>query len=119
MTTNSELLNRRNQAVARGVANMHNLFADHAENAEIWDVEGKRYIDFAGGIGVLNTGHRHAKVMAAVQAQMEHYTHTCFQVMPYEPYVALAERLNALAPGDDDESRPRGSTFTLAHDAVA
>ena len=100
MTTNSELLARRNQAVARGVANMHNIYAERAENAEVWDVEGKRYIDFAGGIGVLNTGHRHPKVMAAVQAQIERYTHTCFQVLPYEPYVELAERLNKLAPGD-------------------
>lgn len=115
MTTNSDLLHRRNQAVARGVANMHNLYADHAENAEIWDVEGKRYIDFAGGIGVLNTGHRHPKVMAAVQAQMERYTHTCFQVMPYEPYVALAERLNQLAPGD----APKKSLFlTTGAEAV-
>ncbi|MCB1862790.1 MAG: 4-aminobutyrate--2-oxoglutarate transaminase [Gammaproteobacteria bacterium] len=115
MTTNSDLLARRNQAVARGVANMHNLYADRAENTEIWDVEGKRYIDFAGGIGVLNTGHRHAKVMAAVQAQMERYTHTCFQVMPYEPYVALAERLNALAPGD----APKKSLFlTTGAEAV-
>ncbi|MCB1851344.1 MAG: 4-aminobutyrate--2-oxoglutarate transaminase [Gammaproteobacteria bacterium] len=115
MTTNSDLLQRRNQAVARGVANMHNLYADHAENAEIWDVEGKRYIDFAGGIGVLNTGHRHPKVMAAVQAQMERYTHTCFQVMPYEPYVALAERLNQLAPGD----APKKSLFlTTGAEAV-
>ncbi|MCG6966038.1 MAG: 4-aminobutyrate--2-oxoglutarate transaminase [Chromatiaceae bacterium] len=101
MTSNSELLSRRNQAVARGVGHMHNIFAERAENAEVWDVEGKRYIDFAGGIGVLNTGHRHPKVMAAVQAQMERFTHTCFQVLPYEPYVELAERLNALAPGDD------------------
>ena len=94
---------------------MHNLYADHAENAEIWDVEGKRYIDFAGGIGVLNTGHRHPKVMAAVQAQMERYTHTCFQVMPYEPYVALAERLNQLAPGD----APKKSLFlTTGAEAV-
>ncbi len=100
MASNSDLLLRRNQAVARGVANMHNLFADRAENAEVWDVEGRRYIDFAGGIGVLNTGHRHPKVMAAVQEQMERFTHTCFQVMPYEPYIELAERLNALAPGD-------------------
>ncbi len=99
MATNSHLLSRRNQAVARGVASIHQRFAQHAENAEVWDVEGKRYIDFAGGIGVLNTGHRHPKVMAAVRAQMERFTHTCFQVMPCEPYVALAERLNALAPG--------------------
>jgi 4-aminobutyrate aminotransferase/(S)-3-amino-2-methylpropionate transaminase len=98
MTTNSELLARRNEAVARGVANMHNIYAERAENAEVWDVEGKRYIDFAGGIGVLNTGHRHPKVMAAVKEQLERYTHTCFQVLPYEPYVELAERLNQLSP---------------------
>lgn len=100
MTKNADLLARRNLAVARGVANMHNIYAERAENAEVWDVDGRRYIDFAGGIGVLNTGHRHPKVMAAVQRQMEQYTHTCFQVLPYEPYVALAERLNSLAPGD-------------------
>lgn len=107
MTTNSDLLSRRNQAVARGVASMHPRFAERAENAEVWDVEDQRYIDFAGGIGVLNTGHRHPKVMAAVSAQMERFTHTCFQVMPYEPYVALAERLNALAPGE----HPKKSLF--------
>ncbi len=107
MATNSDLLARRNQAVARGVASMHPRFAERAENAEVWDVEGKRYIDFAGGIGVLNTGHRHPKVMAAVREQMERFTHTCFQVMPYEPYIALAERLNALAPG----AQPKKSLF--------
>ncbi len=99
-TTNAELLARRNAAVARGVGHTHLIFAARAENAEVWDVEGKRYIDFAGGIAVLNTGHRHPQVIAAVQAQLEQYTHTCFQVLAYEPYVALAERLNALAPGD-------------------
>ena len=97
---NADLLARRQAAVARGVGHMHAIFADRAENAEVWDVEGRRYLDFAGGIAVLNTGHRHPQVMAAVQAQMERYTHTCFQVLAYEPYVALAERLNALAPGD-------------------
>jgi len=97
---NAALLARRNTAVARGVGHMHAIFAERAENAEVWDVEGRRYLDFAGGIAVLNTGHRHPQVMAAVQAQMERYTHTCFQVLAYEPYVALAERLNALAPGD-------------------
>ena len=80
---------------------MHDIYAVRAENAEVWDVDGRRYIDFAGGIGVLNTGHRHPKVMAAVQHQLAQYTHTCFQVLPYEPYVALAERLNTLAPGGD------------------
>ncbi|MGB5762694.1 MAG: 4-aminobutyrate--2-oxoglutarate transaminase [Sedimenticolaceae bacterium] len=115
MASNSDLLSRRNQAVARGVANMHNLFADRAENTEVWDVEGRRFIDFAGGIGVLNTGHRHPKVMAAVQEQMERFTHTCFQVMPYEPYIELAERLNALAPGDG----PKKSLFlTTGSEAV-
>ena len=99
MTANHELMSRRAKAVPRGVANIHPLFAERAENAEIWDVDGKRYIDFAGGIAVLNTGHRHPKVIAAVTAQMQRFTHTCFHVMAYEPYVALAERLNALAPG--------------------
>jgi 4-aminobutyrate aminotransferase/(S)-3-amino-2-methylpropionate transaminase len=98
MSTNSELLARRESAVPRGVATAHPIFTAHAENAELWDVEGKRYIDFAGGIAVLNTGHRHPKVMAAVAEQLAHFTHTCFQVSPYESYVALAERLNALAP---------------------
>lgn len=103
MTRNTDLLARRNRAVARGVANMHDIYAARAENAEVWDVDGRRYIDFAGGIGVLNTGHRHPKVMAAVQQQLARYTHTCFQVLPYEPYVALAERLNTLAPGGDSK----------------
>ncbi len=98
--TNADLLARREAAVARGVASAAPIFADHAENSELWDVEGKRYIDFAGGIAVLNTGHRHPKVVAAAKAQEDHYTHTSFQVVPYEPYVALAEKLNALAPGD-------------------
>ena len=98
MTTNPELLARRNAAVARGVGHVTPIFADRAENAEVWDVEGKRYVDFAGGIGVLNTGHRHPRVMKAVMEQMERFTHTCFQVMPYESYVELAERLNKLVP---------------------
>jgi 4-aminobutyrate aminotransferase / (S)-3-amino-2-methylpropionate transaminase / 5-aminovalerate transaminase len=97
---NSQLMKRREAAVPRGVGNAHPVFTAHAENAELWDVEGKRYIDFAGGIAVLNTGHRHPKVMAAVAEQLSHFTHTCFQVTPYETYIALAERLNALAPID-------------------
>lgn len=98
--TNAELVSRREAAVARGVASAAPVFADRAENAELWDVEGNRYVDFAGGIAVLNTGHRHPKVIAAAKAQEDLYTHTSFQVVPYEPYVALAEKLNALAPGD-------------------
>jgi 4-aminobutyrate aminotransferase/(S)-3-amino-2-methylpropionate transaminase len=89
---------RREAAVPRGVSNTHPVFTQRAENAELWDVEGKRYIDFAGGIAVLNTGHRHPKVMAAVAEQLSRFSHTCFQVSPYESYIALAERLNALAP---------------------
>ncbi|EPX77299.1 4-aminobutyrate--2-oxoglutarate transaminase [Litoreibacter arenae] len=98
--TNADLVARREAAVARGVASAAPIFASHAENAELWDVEGNRFVDFAGGIAVLNTGHRHPKVIAAAKAQEDHYTHTSFQVVPYEPYVALAEKLNALAPGD-------------------
>lgn len=98
--TNADLQARREAAVARGVASAAQVFADYAENAELWDVEGKRYIDFAGGIAVLNTGHRHPEVVAAAKAQEDRFTHTSFQVVPYESYVALAEKLNALAPGD-------------------
>ncbi len=98
--TNAALMARRDAAVPRGVGHAHTIFAAHAENAEVTDVEGRRYIDFAGGIAVLNTGHRHPAVIEAVKAQLDQYTHTCFQVLPYEPYVALAERLNALAPGN-------------------
>lgn len=100
MSTNSELMARRQAAIPRGVSNAHPIFAAHAENATLWDTEGKKYIDFAGGIAVLNTGHRHPKVMAAVAEQLSHFSHTCFQVTPYEGYVALAERLNAIAPID-------------------
>ena len=98
--TNAALLARRQAAVARGVGHAHTIFAERAVNSEVWDVEGRRFIDFAGGIAVLNTGHCHPKVIAAVKAQMDRFTHTCFQVLAYEPYVELAERLNALAPGD-------------------
>ncbi|MGB3409435.1 MAG: 4-aminobutyrate--2-oxoglutarate transaminase [Jannaschia sp.] len=100
VTSNASLVARRDAAVARGVASAAPVYASYAENAELWDVEGNRYVDFAGGIAVLNTGHRHPKVVAAAKAQEDHYTHTSFQVIPYEPYVALAEKLNALAPGD-------------------
>jgi 4-aminobutyrate aminotransferase/(S)-3-amino-2-methylpropionate transaminase len=80
------------------VATATPLFAARAENSEVWDTEGRRYIDFAGGIGVLGTGHRHPRIVAAVSNQLENYTHTAFQVMAYEPYIELAERLNAIAP---------------------
>lgn len=98
MTTNADLLARRAAAVPRGVATATPVYADRAENAEIWDVEGKRYVDFAGGIAVLNTGHRHPKVVAAVEEQLKRFTHTAFQVNAYESYIELAEKLNARAP---------------------
>ncbi|MBW7837326.1 MAG: 4-aminobutyrate--2-oxoglutarate transaminase [Sphingomonadales bacterium] len=95
---NADLLLRRTAAVPRGVANATPVYAARALNAEIWDVEGKHYVDFAAGIAVLNTGHCHPKVIAAAEAQLKRYTHTAFQVMAYEPYIELAECLNKLAP---------------------
>ena len=99
MTTNAELQKLRETAVPRGVASLLPVFVDHAGNAEQWDVEGKRYVDFAAGIAVLNTGHLHPAVKAAVAAQLERFSHSCFQVTQYESYVRLADRLNRLAPG--------------------
>ena len=98
--TNAALMERRRAAVVRGVGQAHEIFVARAVNAELWDVEGRRYVDFAGGIAVLNTGHCHPRIVEAVKRQLDHYTHTCFQVVAYEPYVELAERLNALAPGE-------------------
>jgi 4-aminobutyrate aminotransferase/(S)-3-amino-2-methylpropionate transaminase len=100
MSSNTELQKRRESAVPRGVANAFPIYADRADNAELWDIEGRRFIDFAGGIAVLNTGHRHPTVTAMASAQEERFTHTSFQVLPYESYITLAEKLNALAPGD-------------------
>lgn len=98
MPTNAELAARHANAIPRGVASATAVYAARAENAQLWDVEGKRYIDFGGGIAVLNVGHRHPRVIAAVADQLDKFTHTAFQVAPYEGYVALAERINALAP---------------------
>ncbi len=99
MTDNHALHARLQAATPRGVATATTVFAERADNAEMWDVEGRRYIDFAGGIAVLNTGHRHPGVMEKVYEQLSRFTHTAYQVVPYEPYVELAERLNRLAPG--------------------
>jgi 5-aminovalerate/4-aminobutyrate aminotransferase len=99
-STTESLMQRRLAAVPRGVGQTHPIFVERAENATVVDVEGREYIDFAGGIAVLNTGHLHPKVVAAVQKQLERFTHTCFQVLAYEPYVAVCEQVNARAPGD-------------------
>jgi 4-aminobutyrate aminotransferase / (S)-3-amino-2-methylpropionate transaminase / 5-aminovalerate transaminase len=98
--TNAALMARRRAALPTGLGQTYEVFAERAENAEVWDVEGKRYIDFAGGIAVLNTGHRHPKIVQAVKDQLDKLHHTCFQVLAYEPYVDLAERLIARTPGD-------------------
>jgi len=98
MTTNSELQTRRLAATPRGVGVMCDFYAQRAENASLWDVEGRQYIDFAAGIAVLNTGHRHPRLVAAIGAQLQQFTHTAYQIVPYEGVVSLAERLNALVP---------------------
>jgi len=95
---NQTLRARRAAAVPRGIATAAPFFVERAENAELWDAEGRRYIDFAGGIAVLNTGHRHPRVVAALKTQLDRFTHTAFQVAAYESYIHLAERLNAIAP---------------------
>jgi 4-aminobutyrate aminotransferase len=105
--SNASLHQRRLAATPRGIGVMADFFIDHAQNAEVWDVEGKRYIDFAGGIAVLNTGHRHPDMIAAIEEQLKRFTHTCYQVLPYENYVTLAERINALTPG----SYPKKTAF--------
>jgi 4-aminobutyrate aminotransferase len=96
---NEHILARKAAATPRGVGVMAPFFADRAQGAELWDVEGRRFIDFAGGIAVMNVGHGHPKVKAAIAEQLERFTHTCYQVVPYESYVALAEKLNHLTPG--------------------
>ena len=115
MPTNAELQERRDAAIARGISNQLPVYVARAENAELWDVEGRRYIDFAGGIAVLNTGHVHPRVKAAVAAQLEAFSHTCFMVTPYAVAVELAEKLNRLAPG----SSPKKAIFvTTGAEAV-
>jgi 4-aminobutyrate aminotransferase/(S)-3-amino-2-methylpropionate transaminase len=107
MSTNAELHERRERALPRAWGSAQPVYVERAYNAEVWDVERRRYIDFGAGIAVLNTGHLHPRVQAAVAAQLERFSHTCFMVTPYESVVALAERLNALMPG----TTPKKSFF--------
>jgi 4-aminobutyrate aminotransferase len=100
MQTNANLQTRKSKAISNGVGVMTQVYVDKALNAELWDVEGNRYIDFAAGIAVVNTGHCHPKIVEAVKHQLDRFTHTCHQVVPYENYVRLAERLNQAVPGD-------------------
>ncbi len=111
----TSLTDRKNAAISRGVGMTTQIYAERAENAEIWDAQGNRYIDFAAGIAVVNTGHRHPRVVAAVKAQLDRSTHTCHQVVPYESYVALAERLNDAVPG---EGPKKTAFYTTGAEAV-
>jgi 4-aminobutyrate aminotransferase/(S)-3-amino-2-methylpropionate transaminase len=99
MSKNQQLHERRIAAISRGMSTMLPVYVERARNAELWDADGKRYIDFAGGIAVLNTGHVHPRVKAAVEAQLDAFTHTCVMITPYRVAVELAERLNAIVPG--------------------
>jgi len=100
---NEQLQTRKTKVIARGQGNMYPVYVERAENSEIWDVEGKRYIDFGTGIAVCNTGHSHPKVIAAVKAQLDKFSHTCVMVNPYEVAVELAEKLIEIAPGDSEK----------------
>jgi 4-aminobutyrate aminotransferase/(S)-3-amino-2-methylpropionate transaminase len=115
VTTNKTLLQIREKETPMGVGIQTSVFADKAKNAELWDVEGNRYIDMGMGIAVCNTGHNHPDVIAAVHHQLERFSHTCFQVAPYDVYVTLAERLNRLAPGG---SRKKTLFLTTGAEAV-
>lgn len=113
--TNAAWHQRRLDATPRGVGVMGDFFIDHAKNAELWDIEGRRFIDFAGGIAVLNTGHVHPKVQAAIAAQLQRFTHSCYQVVPYAEYVALAERINAIVP---IEGQVKTAFFSTGAEAI-
>lgn len=108
MNSNKAMMARRSDAVPRGVGQIHPIFAERAENCRVWDVEGREYLDFAGGIAVLNTGHLHPQVVAAVEDQLKKLSHTCFQVLAYEPYLALCEKMNQMVPGDFAKENPAG-----------
>ncbi len=115
MTTNAEWQARKEKAIARGESNAQQVYVERAKNAEFWDVEGNRFIDFGAGIAVVNTGHTHPKVVAAVKDQLDKFSHTCLMVNPYDSAVKLAEHLNRLAPGDT----PKKSIFvTTGAEAV-
>lgn len=113
--TNADWQARKIAAIARGQGNAAAVYIDHARNAEMWDIEGKRYIDFGTGIAVCNTGHAHPRIVAAVKAQVERFSHTCVMITPYDTAVRLAEELNARAPG----STPKKSIYvTTGAEAV-
>lgn len=114
LNSNKDLQKRASKAMSRGVGIAFDIYAKEALNSTITDVEGKEYIDFAGGIAVLNTGHRHPKIMNAVKEQLDRFTHTCIQVVPYEGYIKVCENLNELAPIENAKS----ALFTTGAEAV-
>jgi 4-aminobutyrate aminotransferase len=114
-TSNAELHQRRTDVTPRGIGVMGDFFADRAVNCELWDIEGRRFIDFSSGIAVLNTGHCHPKLIAAIQTQLSRFSHTCFHVVPYEGYVRLAEELVRITPGRFDK---KAALFTTGAEAV-
>jgi 4-aminobutyrate aminotransferase/(S)-3-amino-2-methylpropionate transaminase len=109
------LLQQRDQFVPRGVVTAHPLVIDRAEGSQVWDVDGERYLDFVGGIGVLNIGHNHPRVVAAVQAQLQKVSHACFQVVAYKPYLDLARRLSQMIGGAEPY---KAAFFTSGAEAV-
>ncbi|MEX3917278.1 4-aminobutyrate--2-oxoglutarate transaminase [Paraburkholderia sp. BR10872] len=115
VSKNADLQSRKNAITPRGVGVMCDFYAERAENAELWDVEGRRFIDFAAGIAVCNTGHRHPKIVAAIKAQLDQFTHTAYQIVPYESYVSLAEKVAQRAPGSFAK---KAAFFTTGAEAV-
>ncbi|AJJ61079.1 4-aminobutyrate aminotransferase [Yersinia pseudotuberculosis] len=107
-----ELEQRRKEATPRGIGVLCDFYAVRAENATLWDEQGREYIDFTAGIATLNIGHRHPKVMAAVRQQLDQFTHTAYQVVPYASYVTLAEKINSLAPISDSNKTAAGNSKT-------
>lgn len=115
LTENQRLLALRDQHIPRGIATAHPVVAARADGAELWDVDGKRYLDFVGGIGVLNVGHNHPRVVEAVRSQVGEISHASFQVVAYEAYIQVAARLNKLVGGDEHY---KSVLFTSGAEAV-
>ncbi|MES2052296.1 MAG: 4-aminobutyrate--2-oxoglutarate transaminase [Pseudomonadota bacterium] len=114
-SNNAGLQARKNAATPRGVGVMCDFYAARAENSELWDVEGRRFIDFAAGIAVCNTGHRHPRIVEAIRTQLDQFMHTAYQIVPYESYVALAEKIVACSPGNHPK---KAAFFTTGAEAV-
>ncbi len=100
---NSQWQERKQQVIANGMANLSPIYVEKANNAQLWDIEGNRYIDFAAGIAVNNTGHSHPRIVAAVTAQLQRFSHTCSMVTPYASFIELAEALTRRAPGPSEK----------------